>query len=185
MWRVLLALVAAAGCSRQGPNEASTAILTQGEKPLEPSVFVKQSVAGLRTQTSTHAATWHLGEEASWDADQKTGLLRFTFADGTIAEADLQIVGTYNTLDGTFLWGWDHPSVAEPLRKHAILAKEFGAKQGLAKFTERKVKCSEDEAWEFTAVAARLAKANGAYRGPAGTALVYMTFGEVKLSKPK
>ena len=44
---------------------------------------------------------------------------------------------------------------------------------------------SEDEAWEFTALACQLCRAQGAYRGPAGTALVYMTFGEVTLSKPK
>ncbi|HVS40153.1 MAG TPA: hypothetical protein VMS17_31635 [Gemmataceae bacterium] len=185
MWRILaIALVAAAGCSRQGPDEAPKAANRQEEKPVDPQLFIEQSVEGLRTQTSTHAATWHLGKETNWAADQDTGRIRFTFADGTIAEADLQIVGTYNTLDGTFLWGWDHPSVAGPLRKHAGLAKEFGEKHGLSKYTERKVNCSEDDAWEFTAVAARLGKANGAYRGPAGTALVYMTFGEIKLSKP-
>jgi len=151
---------------------------------MDPNAFIEQGVEGLCTQTSTHAATWHLGDEANWAADQDAGRIRFTFNDGTIAEADMQIVGTYNTLDGTFLWGWDHPSVAEPLRRHAILAREFGEQHRLPKFTERKVKCSEDEAWEFTAVAARLGKANGAYRGPAGTALVYMTFGEIKLSQP-
>ena len=42
----------------------------------------------------------------------------------------------------------------------------------------------EDDAWTFTAVAARLGNANGAYRGPAGTALVFMTFGEIELKKP-
>jgi hypothetical protein len=166
-----LLMLALAGCSHRSAD-------------VDPTVFIKQSLEGLRTQTSAHAATWHLGEEANWAADQDTGRIQFTFADGTTAEAELQIVGTYNTLDGTFLWGWDHPSVAEPLRKHASLAMEFGEKHGLSKFTERKVKCSEDEAWEFTAVAARLGKANGAYRGPAGTALVYMTFGQIKLSKP-
>ena len=170
--------------SRQGPDEARKIINRQVEKPLDSSVFIKQSIEGLRTQTATHAATWHLGQETDWAADQDTGRIRLTFADGTIAEADLQIVGTYNTLDGTFLWGWDHPSVVEPLRKHASLAKEFGEKHGLSKYAERKVECSKDDAWEFTAVAARLGKANGAYRGPAGTALVYMTFGEVNLSKP-
>lgn len=185
MWRILvIGLVVAVGCSRQGQDEAPKAGNRQEEKPVDPSVFIKQSLEGLRTQTSAHAATWHLGTEANWSADQDAGRIRFTFADGTAAEAELQIVGTYNTSDGTFLWGWDHPSVAESLRKHAMLAKQFGEKHGLTKFTERKVNCSEDDAWEFTAVAARLGKANGAYRGPAGTALVYMTFGEVKVSKP-
>lgn len=185
MGRILVcALVAAAGCSGQSLDESPKAINPQGGKPVESNVFIKQSVEGLRTQTSAHAATWHLGEEADWAADQDIGVIRLTFADGTIAEADLQIVGTYNTVDGTFLWGWDHPSVAEPLQKHASLAKEFGEQHGLSKYTEQKVKCSEDDAWEFTAVAARLGNANGAYRGPSGTALVYMTFGEIKLSKP-
>ena len=46
------------------------------------------------------------------------------------------------------------------------------------------VECTEEQAWEFTAVAARLGDANGAYRGPAGTTLVFMTFGQVSLSKP-
>ncbi len=98
-----------------------------------------------------------------------------------LAEADVQIVGTYNTRDGTFMWGWDHPSVVAPLRNHASLAKEFGEEHRLSKYTERIVRCSEDDAWEFTALAARLGQANGAYRGRVGDTLVYMTFGEVKL----
>jgi hypothetical protein len=147
-------------------------------------LFIRQSLNGLRAQTAAHAATWHLGEEANWAGDQDASRIRFTFADGTIAEAELQIVGTYNTLDGTFLWGWDHPSVAEPLRKHARLAKDFGEEHRLPNYTDRMVKCSEEDAWEFTAVAATLGKADGAYRGPAGSAFVYMTFGEIKLSKP-
>lgn len=151
---------------------------------MDATLFAEQAIEGLRTQSAAHASTWHLGEEDHWSADQETGRIAFTFSDGTIAEADMQIIGTYNTDDGTFLWGWDHPSVEEPLRAHAKLAKAFGEQHGLAQYTERKVKCSEDEAWEFTAVAARLANANGAYRAPAGTALVYITFGEVKLQKP-
>ena len=50
-------------------------------------------------------------------------------------------------------------------------------------FVTRKVSCSEDDAWGFAAVANRLANANGVYRGPSGTTLVFMTFGKVKLEK--
>jgi len=151
---------------------------------VDPKVFIEQSVEGLRAQTAAHSETWHFGEEETWTADQDTGRIQFNFADGTVAEASLQIVGTYNTLDDTFLWGWEHPSVADELQEHAKLARQFGQQHGLSNYTTRKVECSEDEAWEFTAVAARLGRANGAYRGPAGTALVYMTFGEIELSKP-
>ena len=146
--------------------------------------FVQQAVQGLQMQTTAHAETWGLGTADQWAADQETGLLTFTFADGTIAEADMQIVGTYSTNDGTFLWGWDHPSVQSPLDENAKLAKQFGEENNLPKYTQRKVKCTEEEAWEFTAVAARLGEASGAYRGPAGSALVFMTFDKVNLKKP-
>jgi hypothetical protein len=45
------------------------------------------------------------------------------------------------------------------------------------------VRCPEDKAWEFTAVAVRLGSANGAYRGPSGATYVFMTFGEITLQK--
>jgi hypothetical protein len=47
----------------------------------------------------------------------------------------------------------------------------------------RKVACDEAEAWEFTALACKLCNAQGAYRGPAGSARVFMTFDDVQLSK--
>lgn len=158
--------------------------LNEDSPDIEPSLFIQQSIEGLRLQKAAHASTWRLGEETNWSADLETGRIAFTFADGTIAEADLQIIGTYNTENGTFLWSWDHPSVEEPLQAHAQLAKEFGEIHGLTQYTERIIECTQDDAWTFTAVAARLANANGAYRGPAGTALIYMTFGEIKIVKP-
>ena len=120
-----------------------------------------------------------------WSADLDAGLIVFEFSDGVKATAPIQVVGTYNQQDDTFLWGWDHPSVPEPLRKHAALAKQWGEKNQVENFVNRKVYCSEDDAWSFAAVANRLANANGVYRGPSGTTLVFMTFGEVKLEKTK
>jgi hypothetical protein len=151
----------------------------------DPSAFIQGALEGLQQQTSAHSATWHLGEESDWAADLEAGTLTFTFADGTKATAPIQVIGTYNSRDGTFLWGWDHPSVPDELRLHSELARKWGVENAQPKYTARKVSCSEEEAWEFTAVAARLAKANGAYRGPSGTTFVFMTFGQVQLSKGK
>jgi hypothetical protein len=42
---------------------------------------------------------------------------------------------------------------------------------------------SEDEAWSMTALAVKLCNEQGAYRGPAGQTMMFITFGEVQLSK--
>ena len=81
------------------------------------------------------------------------------------------------------MWGWDHPSVDEDKADHAKLAKAFGVEHGLEQYTSRKVECTEDDAWSFTALSSRLANANGAFRGTAGPTQIYMTFGEISLTK--
>lgn len=120
-------------------------------------------------------------EHFDWAVDLDAGTIRFTGATKVVS-APVQVIGTYNRLDGTFLWGWDHPSIPEPRRAAARLAREFGQRQGLPLFTTRMVECTEEQAWRFTAVALYLSGAQGAYRGPAGTTMVFMTFGEMTIA---
>jgi hypothetical protein len=145
--------------------------------------LIERSMEELRLKTAAHDSGWGLGA-ADWAVDQNTGLITFT-GKKLVATAPAQIIGTYNTQDDTWLWAWDHPSVADNMAGHAGRVHEYGVQNGIAALTTRKLECSEDEAWEFTARACHLCEAQGAYRGPAGTALVYMTFGEVTLSQPK
>jgi hypothetical protein len=143
---------------------------------------VEQSMDELRLKTAAHDAGWRLGE-ADWSVDQDAGMIVFTRSDGVTATSPVQIIGTYNTEDGTWLWGWDHPSVVPALQDHAKQIRAFGEKHGIEKLTTKQLECDESEAWEFAALACKLCNAQGAYRGPAGTAMVFMTFGKVQLSK--
>ncbi|WP_209347606.1 DUF6882 domain-containing protein [Pontixanthobacter sp. CEM42] len=154
----------------------------EGEVMEEPECSFVRAMNSLKLQTEAHDALWGLGE-AAWAVDLETGIIEFTNDKGWTITAPVQVVGTYNTLDKTWLWGWDHPSVSEPVAQHAKLVNGFGKKHALELLTTRKVEISEDQAWEFTALASYLAEAQGAYRGPLGTTLVYMTFGEVKIVK--
>lgn len=120
-------------------------------------------------------------EHFDWSVDLEAGTIKFTSATKVVS-APVQVIGTYNSQDGTFLWGWDHPSVPEARGADARLAREFGKLHKLPLFTTRKIECTEDQAWSFTAVALYLSGAQGAYRGPAGTALVFMTFGEMTIT---
>lgn len=146
--------------------------------------LLDRSMEELRLKTEAHVAGWGLGSTDRWDLDQETGLLVFTGKKLT-ATAPAQIVGTYSTVSETWLWAWDNPSLLPPLQEHARRVKEYGERHGIAALTTRKLECDEDEAWRLTALACHLCEAQGAYRGPAGSALVFMTFGEVTLSKGK
>lgn len=145
------------------------------------STLLAQSMEELRLKTEAHDSTWQLSE-CHWDVDQEIGTIVFTRPDGMTATCPVQIIGTYNTLDNTWLWAWDHPSVAPALQDHAWKVREYGDMHSVDRLTTRKLNCSETEAWELTALACKLSDAQGAYRGPAGTVLVFMTFGTVTLS---
>jgi len=136
----------------------------------------------LRLKTAAHDGAWQLGK-ASWTADLNAGKIVFLSPSGVTATCPVQVVGTYNTEDGTWLWGWNHPSVPPPLQEHARQVRAYGEGHNIASLTTPMLQCLETEAWEFTALACKLGQAQGAYRGPMGPTLVFMTFGEVTLSK--
>lgn len=167
----------------KGPDSSASDSPAKAIGDAEYRSLVERCMEELRLKTSAHAASWGLGSATKWAVDQNTGLITFT-GPNVVATAPAQIIGTYNTQDGTWLWGWDHPSVKDNMAEHARRVYDYGEQLGLADITTRKLECSEDKAWELTALACHVCDAQGAYRGPAGTALVFLTFGTVTLSRP-
>lgn len=141
------------------------------------------SLDELKLKERANIEAWGLGSTNRWDADLDTGFVKFSNTDGFTVTAPLQVVGTYDSTDGTFLWAWDHPSVPPALARTALLVRDFGDRHSLTRFTTRLVRCTEDEAWQFTAVGLHLSEAAGAYRGPSGSTFVFMTFGEVTIRR--
>lgn len=134
-------------------------------------------------QADKHEEAWGLSRIVRWDANLEAGAITFTLDDDTVATAPMQVIGTYDTENENFLWGWDHPSVPGPLRRAAAAARDWGAEQTMVEFTHPRLNCPIDIAWEFTAVAARLDGANGAFLGESGPTRIFMTFGPITLSK--
>ena len=168
----MLALVI--GCTNQE---------SQMDQEFDVDLYREKANNHLAALTQAHQNLWKIDSAESWDADQKTGILTWTLPDGVTTRAPFQIIGTYNSVDSTFLWAWDHTSVADPLRKDAYAVLEFARKHDVAYLQDRKVKCSEEDAWEFAALATLVCDQQGAYRGPVGTTFVYMTFGKVRVKK--
>lgn len=135
----------------------------------------------LRTQTAVEM--WGL-DEASWAVDLDLGTITFTHDEkALVVTAPVQVIGTYNTDDGSWLWGWDHPSVSEPLGEFARRVRDFGEQYGRAELTTRKITASMEDAWGFTALACHLNEGQGGYSGASGSTRVFMVYGPVTISK--
>jgi len=141
--------------------------------------------AELQLKTEAAIGLWGLGSGESWAVDLDAGTITFINEKGWEITAPVQVIGTLNTADGTWLWGWDHPSIPAPVSEHAQRVREFGEQHGLGALTTRKIEADETDGWSFTALACHLAGAQGGYRGPAGDALVFMTYGQVSIRDSK
>jgi hypothetical protein len=150
-----------------------------------PQDFIRQSFVGLQDQQAMNDRLWKMSSAGSWNLDVRKGEIEFKFEDGRTVRAPMQIVGGYNAAAGKFLWGWDYPGIADELKKDARLVKSWAESAGLDKWTTRIVDCSEQEAWEFTAVAARLSKATGAYRVPTPGPILFVTFGTIRIEQDR
>ena len=153
-----------------------------GADPPDFATLIEGSMEGLRLQSESHQKSWRFGDEDQWSLDQDSGELIFTFPD-TIAKAPAQIIGTFDTAANTWLWAWANRSIAEHLTRDAVRVRQYGQQHGIARLTAAGWQAEELDGWQMAALANRLCSSNGAYRGPAGATLVFMTFGEVQLAK--
>lgn len=148
----------------------------------DPEPIFDKSLAELRLKTQFHADTWGLGDTERWDINLDDGIIVFSSA-GLRVTATFQVVGILGANDGSWVWGWDHPSIDDRLAQDSALVFDFGERYGLNRLTTADVRCTEDEAWRFTALACHLSGASGAYRGPSGAQLIFMTFDNVEIER--
>jgi len=79
--------------------------MTDTAQPFDVQAFIDQSLEGMQAATSAHCATWHLDEAEEWSVDMDNESIVFQLPGGITASAPVQIVGTSNMADGSFLGG--------------------------------------------------------------------------------
>jgi hypothetical protein len=147
-----------------------------GETPAFKAL-VEGSMEGLRLQTEAHEAAWRLGKSERWDLSQDSGELIFTFPD-TIVRAPAQIIGSFDSVEGRWMWAWANSSIAASLSRDSVRVREYGEQHKIQRLTTPTWPAVEMDGWHMAALANRLCESNGAYRGPAGTTFVFLTFGQ-------
>lgn len=108
-----------------------------------------------------------LGDVADYRLNTKKGRLTLMFTDGTDVSADAQVAGTYSD-DGTWMWGWGHPDVPEPMQQAAWAVQQFGARQEIEELLSRGGPVDETRLNDFLAICAYISDADGVYLGDHG-----------------
>lgn len=144
--------------------------------------LIDQSMEELRLKTAAHDVGWHISE-AAWSVDQDAGTLIFTSNNGMSVSCSVQIIGTRDGVDHSWMWGWGNPSIPDELQQHAKTVREYGEETRNLWLTTPMMRCPPDKAWQLTALACKLNDAQGAYHGVDGETEIFMTFDAVKITQ--
>ena len=79
----------------------------------------------LETRMAGSEFAKRLDEASDFRVNQKKGRIVWSFGDAPEVAADAQVIGTYSD-DGSFMWGWGHPDVEEPMQQAAWAVQQFG-----------------------------------------------------------
>lgn len=148
--------------------------------PADLSVLVLEGEDMLERTAAIHRE-WGLGTADRWGLDQTTGLITWTFPDRT-AQAQAQILASYNSPAGTWLWACANPSILPALQTASREACTWLEENGHAHLAQERLAVTPDMASTLTALAARITKATGFYRG-SGASHVLITFGPVTINR--
>jgi hypothetical protein len=140
--------------------------------------LVERSLATLEVRHAVQNQYFPL-DDAAWAIDADRRIITFTRPGGRAGTAPVQIVGTLDPFDGTWLWAWDHPSVRPELAEHARLVRAWGLEHGVPELIARLVPADEDKAWRFAAVACELSRVQGVRRCPTERGVAFVTIGSV------
>ena len=144
--------------------------------------LIDLSMNSLQAKNQFHCDNWKL-DEADWAVDQEEGIITFHAPDNIVVTAPVQIVGTYDQNQGSWMWSWANHSIEESLARDAIVVKAYGERQDIKLLIGRSSQIEEYDAWQLTALTCELNGQQGVYRGIAGSTLVFMTFGQISLQK--
>lgn len=155
------------------------------ERPLIPTdmkSLIGMAMAHTQALQKGHVESWGLGHSETWDVDLEAGTIRWVFAD-KVARAPAELIGTYSEKDGSFLWGWNHPSSPKGSAVAAAAVKSHADTHGLEQLQASKVNCGLDDCWSLSSTAVLIGDLQGVYRGNAAEGVyAFIGFGHVTLS---
>lgn len=125
--------------------------------------FARSCVDELNILQDHFRKAFNINDYQNWFYNQATSLLTFSTEASEVNFTYLE-VGTFSTKTKTWKWSWDNEHTLAKVKENITIVKEYGEQAGYTKLTEGYFESDESEAWEFTAITAKLLNGIGAYR---------------------
>ncbi|WP_326741042.1 DUF6882 domain-containing protein [Streptomyces sp. NBC_01022] len=152
----------------------------QTGEPVDLSVLLLQGEDMIDQLARAHMS-WGLGSADRWDLDQTTGIISWTFPDKT-ASAPAQILGSFSSASGSWLWAWANESILPAMSRDAGVFRDWAEAQGHPHLAQPKIDADVTAASTLVALAVRVTNATGYYKSPGSNSTLIITFGPVTLT---
>ncbi len=129
-----------------------------------------------------HSERWGLGTARRWVLDQDIGRVTWSFEDH-VASAPAQILGSWNSQVGTFVWSWDNETIQAPLCETAETVRAFGVENGVPALATSPLKLDEGQVRDLVALAFRVGGCTGLYHPFDAQLATYIAFGAVTIEE--
>jgi hypothetical protein len=123
-------------------------------------------------------ARYHLESMPHAHLNEATGQLVFSDASNTPrVMAAVQVVGSVNTEDRTWIWSWANADIDPSLYKDILEVRMLGEARGIEQLSTPFWEGDAVDGWEMTSISAYVLQAAGAYRAatPQGFTYLVMT----------
>jgi hypothetical protein len=98
---------------------------------------------------------------------------------GASGRRSAQILGSFDASTESWLWAWANSSIRAEMSRDSRVVRAWGERHGQAAFAQGRVRAGAEKAETLFAVAVRITRAAGCYRGSGYAAVPYLTFGDV------
>ena len=156
------------------------AVCAHAQTPVSYEKFLADAVKDFGVRSTKFDKEFAIADFDSWDYLQADGQLRFSKGGVAKAVADAQVLGSYSTYSGTWMWSWANPTVNSAVKKDIEKVREFGRSKGYRELIEPKFASDEAHAWKLVAAAGQIVGSKSAFRGAIDDGWVYFLITDIR-----
>lgn len=123
-----------------------------------------------------------IGSYERYDYDQATKQIVFSNQGKAGVIAEIEVVGSYSKVAGTWMWSWANFSMLPKVRTRMKRVRTLGEQRRFPRLNTYLWPADEVDAWDMAAIAAHVLRAQGVYRSPGESTDMYMTLSNIRLA---